>query len=70
MKGSQTTFLEAHGSTLEVLKVVGEVRVSEERFYKAGERKFQCMFCTKRLKHIMYGNTIYSCTIGKIGIAR
>ena len=50
MKGSQTTFLEAHGSTLEVLKVVGEVGVSEERFHKAGERKFQSMFCTKRFE--------------------
>ena len=47
VKGSQTTFLEAHGSTLEVLKVVGEVGVSEERFHKGGERKFQCVFCTK-----------------------
>ena len=45
MKGSQTTFLEAHGSTLEVLKVAGEVGVSEERFHKAGE-----MFCTKRFE--------------------
>ena len=25
IKGSQTTFLEAHGSTLEVLKVAGEI---------------------------------------------
>ena len=40
MKGSQATFLEAHGSTLEVLKVAEEVVVSEERFHKAGERKF------------------------------
>ena len=49
MKGSQTTFLEAHGSTLEVLKVA-EVGVSEERFHKVEERKFQCMFCTKRFE--------------------
>ena len=42
--------MEAHGSTLEVLKVAGEVGVSEERFHKAGERKFQCMFCTKRFE--------------------
>ena len=70
MKGSLTTFLEAHGSTLEVLKVVGEVGVSEERFHKAVERKFQCMFCKKSLKCIMYRSTIYSCTIGKIGIVR
>lgn len=48
MKDSQATFLEAHSSTLEFLKVAGEIGVSEERFHKAGEMKFQCMFCTKR----------------------
>ena len=50
MKGSQTTFLEVHGSTLEVFKVAGEIGVSEERFHKASERKSQCMFCTKRFE--------------------
>ena len=50
MKGSQNTFLEAHGSTLEVLKVAGEVGVSEKRFHKVGERKFQCMLCTKKFE--------------------
>ena len=44
MKGSQTSFLEAHGSTLEVLKVAGEVGVSEERFHEAGERKVYVLY--------------------------
>lgn len=48
MKHSQTTFLEAHSSTLEVLKVADEIGITDKRFHKQGERRFECMFCTKR----------------------
>ena len=62
MKGSQTTFLKVHGSTLEVLKVAGEVVVSEERFHKAGDREFQCIFCTKRFEmHHVWKHHILMC---------
>ena len=33
---------------MEVLKASGEVEISSERFNKKGERKFECLFCTKR----------------------
>ena len=52
MEHSQATFLGAHSSTLEVLNIAGETWVSDERFHKAGERKFQCMFCTKRFDEL------------------
>ena len=48
MKKSKTKFLEAHGTTLEVLKVSNEIEISDERFSKKGERKYQCIFCTMR----------------------
>ena len=46
MKKSKTKFLEAHGTTLEVLKVSNEIEISDERFSTKGERKYQCIFCT------------------------
>ena len=45
MKKSKTKFLEAHGTTLEVLKVSNEIEISDERFSTKGERKYQCIFC-------------------------
>ena len=46
MQKSKTKFLEAHGTTLEVLKVSSEIEISDERFNKKGDRKYQCIFCT------------------------
>ena len=34
MKKSKTKFIEAHGTTLEVLKVSNEIEISDERFSK------------------------------------
>ena len=48
MKRSEKTFLEAHGATLEVLNVAGEIEISNERFNIKGQRKFECMFCSKK----------------------
>ena len=48
MERSKNKFIEAHQTTMEVLKVSGEVKISNERFNKKGERKFDCVFCTKR----------------------
>ena len=48
MERSKNKFIEAHRTTMEVLKVSGEVEISNERFNKKGERKFDCVFCTKR----------------------
>ena len=48
MKKSKTKFLEAHGTTLEVLKVSNEIEISDERFSRKGERKYKCIFCTMR----------------------
>ena len=48
MKNSQKTFLEVHGATLQVLNVAGEIEISDERFNIKGQRKFECMFCSKR----------------------
>ena len=48
MERSKNKFIEAHQTTMEVLKVSGEVEISSERFHKKGERKFDCVFCTKR----------------------
>ena len=45
---SKNKFIEAHRTTMEVLKVSGEVEISNEKFNKKGERKFDCFFCTKR----------------------
>ena len=50
MKGTKASFLQAHISILEVLNIAGEVGISEDRFHKGGERKFLCMFCTKRFE--------------------
>ena len=46
MKKSRTKFLEAHRTTLDVLKVSNEIEISDERFSTKGERKYQCIFCT------------------------
>ena len=48
MKKSKTKFLEAHGTSLEVLKVSNEIEISDGRFNTKGERKYQCIFCTMR----------------------
>ena len=48
MERSESKFIEAHRTTMEVLKVSGEVKISSERFNKKGERKYDCVFCTKR----------------------
>ena len=48
MERTKTKFIEAHQTTMEVLKVSGEVEISSERFNKKRERKFECLFCTKR----------------------
>ena len=45
MKASQTTFMVAHGTTMEVLGVAGQVQLGEERYNKKGPRKYQCLFC-------------------------
>ena len=44
MQRSKTKFLEAHGTTLEVLKASSELEMSDEWFNKKGERKYQCLF--------------------------
>ena len=49
MEHSQATFLGAHSSTLEVLNIAGENTSKWWKIHKAGERKFQCMFCTKKV---------------------
>ena len=48
MERTRTKFIEAHQTTMEVLKLSGEVEISSERFNKKVERKFECLFCTKR----------------------
>ena len=48
MERTKTKFIDAHRTTMEVLKLSGEVEISSERFNKKGERKFECLFCTKR----------------------
>ena len=48
MQKSKTKFLKAHRTTLEILKVSSEIEISDERFNKKGERKYQCIFCTMR----------------------
>ena len=48
MKKSQGTFMAAHGTTLEVLKKSGEIKISDERFSIRGQRKYECIFCSMR----------------------
>ena len=48
MERSKNKFIEVNQTTMEVLKVSEEVEISGERFHKKGERKSDCVFCTKR----------------------
>ena len=45
MKGSQSAFMIAHGTTMEVLGVAGQVQLGGQRYSKKGPRKYQCLFC-------------------------
>ena len=44
MERSKYKFIEAQQTTIEVLKVAGEVEISTEMFSKKGDGKFQCLF--------------------------
>ena len=45
MKASQSAFMVAHGTTMEVLGVAGQVKLGGERYNKKGPWKYQCLFC-------------------------
>ena len=45
MKASQSAFMVAHGTTMEVLGVAGQVKLGGERYNKKGPQKYQCLFC-------------------------
>ena len=45
MQGSHSSLLAACSSTMEVLGVSDQVKISDTQFSQRGERKYKCLFC-------------------------
>ena len=48
MQSSHSSLLAACSSTMEVLGVSDQVKISDTRFSQRGERKYKCLFCMMR----------------------